>query len=155
MHCEIQTRKVNKVVNAAGNVLYVEKDSRSGRVLSRLLEDSGFEVLISYQPVHALDLCVSRDFGVALLEYKLPQMTGPQLAEMIKRLRPETPVVMISGCTCLPASELTHVDAHFGSNTSLDDLLQRMRTLCNRNAGTVSRSGAGISVERFNVRLQI
>jgi DNA-binding response OmpR family regulator len=123
---------VNKVMNCAGNILYVEKNPRAGELLSRLLEDSGFEVLLSYEPMRALDLCASQEFGVALLEYKLPQMTGPQLAGRIKQLRPEAPVVMISGRSWLPASELLHVDAHFGSYTSFDDLLQRMRALCNR-----------------------
>lgn len=127
-------------MNGLENVLYVERNPRSGMVLSRLLQDNGFEVFLSYEPVHALSLCASQDFGVALLEYKLPQMTGPQLAERIKRVRPQAPVVMISGCTRLPASELLHVDAHFGSNTSFDDLLQRMRTLCNQNSGNVARA---------------
>jgi DNA-binding response OmpR family regulator len=129
-------------VNALENVLYVEKNPRSGRVLSRLLEDSGFEVLLSYEPIHALDLCASRDFGVALLEYKLPQMTGSQLAEKIKRLRPEAGIVMISGCSFLPASDLLHVDAHFGSHTSFDDLVERMRTLCRRSPGRAGTPGA-------------
>jgi response regulator RpfG family c-di-GMP phosphodiesterase len=127
-------------MSSAGTVLYVENNQRSSRLLSRLLEDSRFEVFLSYEPMHALDLCVSQEFGVALLKYKLPLMTGAQLAERIKLLRPKAPVVMISGCTCLPPSELLHVDAHFGSNTSFDDLLQRMRTLCNRTLANVARS---------------
>jgi len=122
-------------MNCAGNVLYVEKNPSAGRLLSRLLEDSGFEVFVSYEPMRALDLCASQDFGLALLEYMLPQITGPQLAERIKQLRPEAPVVMLSGRRRLPASELLHVDAHFGSYTSFDDLLQRMRTLCKRERG--------------------
>lgn len=126
-------------MSAAGNVLYVEKNPRTGTVLSQVLRDSGFEVLLSYEPMRALDLCVSRDFGVALVECKLPEMTGPEFAERIKRVRPQAPVVMISGCTRLPPCELLHVDAHFGSNTSVDDLLQRMRTLCNRDSGNVSK----------------
>lgn len=126
-------------MSAIGNVLYVEKNPRTGTVLSRVLEDSGFEVLLSYEPMRALDLCVSRDFGVALLEYKLLQMTGPELAERIKRLRPQAPVVMISGCTHLPPGELLHVDAHFGSNTSVDAFLQRMKRLCDRSSGDVAR----------------
>lgn len=127
-------------MNAVGNVLYVENNPRSGQVLSRLLEDSGFEVLLSYEPMRALDLWLSRDFGVALLEYKLPQMTGPQLAERIKRSRPQAPVVMISGSAWLPPNELLHVDAHFGSNTSFDDLLRRMRALCNRSSSNAARA---------------
>ena len=39
------------------------------------------------------------------------------------------PVVLISGRTELPPTELAFVDAHFGHGTSLDDLLWTMRIL--------------------------
>jgi hypothetical protein len=51
------------------------------------------------------------------------------LAQEIKYLVPDVPVVMISGRTELPSSELAFVDAHFGFGTVLDDLLWTMRIL--------------------------
>ena len=112
------------------SVLYVENNPRSGRLLAQLLEDCEFEVVRSGEPMQALELCTTDAFGVVLVEYKLPLMTGCQLAERIKLLRSDLPVVMISGFASLPLSELMYVDAHFGSCTSFDDLLQRMRMLC-------------------------
>jgi len=38
-------------------------------------------------------------------------------------------VVLISGRSSLPSTELAFVDAHFGFGTSLDDLLWTMRIL--------------------------
>jgi hypothetical protein len=38
-------------------------------------------------------------------------------------------VVLISGRSTLPATELAFVDAHFGFGTALDDLLSTMRIL--------------------------
>ncbi|MBZ5654307.1 MAG: hypothetical protein LAO56_03405 [Acidobacteriia bacterium] len=42
---------------------------------------------------------------------------------------PDVPVVLLSGSTALPSTELIFVDAHFGFGTALDDLLWTMRTL--------------------------
>ena len=125
-----QIGKVNQTMDNNASVLYVENNPRSGRLLARLLEDCEFDVVRSCEPMPALELCTTDAFGVVLVEYKLPLMTGGQLAERIKRLRPDLPVVMISGFASLPLSELMYVDAHFGSCTSFDDLLQRMRMLC-------------------------
>ena len=56
-------------------------------------------------------------------------MSGSKLAQEIKYLVPDAPVVLISGRTALPATELVFVDAHFGFATSLDDLLWTIRIL--------------------------
>jgi len=56
-------------------------------------------------------------------------MSGSRLAQEIKFLVPDVPVVLISGRSTLPAAELAFVDAHFGFGTVLDDLLWTMRIL--------------------------
>jgi hypothetical protein len=53
---------------------------------------------------------------------------GPELAQTMKALHPEVPIVMLSGCAVLSNLELLWVDAHFGSSTSLDDLLLTLLT---------------------------
>ena len=59
----------------------------------------------------------------------MPLMKGSELAREIKFLQPDAPVVLLSGATSLPATELLFVDAHFGFGTALDDLLWKMRSL--------------------------
>jgi CheY-like chemotaxis protein len=59
----------------------------------------------------------------------MPVMAGSQLAQEIKYLVPDVPVVLLSSRADLPAAELAFVDAHFGFGTSLDDLLWTMRFL--------------------------
>ena len=46
---------------------------------------------------------------------------------------PNIPIVLISGCAALAASELLFVDAHFGRHTVLDDLLGTMWSLVRSN----------------------
>jgi CheY-like chemotaxis protein len=110
-------------------VFYVDDNPKSSRLLSSVLEGCGFRVIAMHDPIEALSLCRRTSFDVALLDYEMPGMSGAQLAQEIKFLVPDVPVVMISGYAALPSTELVFVDAHFGLGTVLDDLLWSMRAL--------------------------
>jgi len=110
-------------------VFYVDDNLKSSRLLTSVLEECGFRVITAHDPVEALGRCRRTSFDLALLDYDMPGMTGSQLAQEIKFLVPDAPVVLISGYAALPATELLFVDAHFGFGTALDDLLWTMRTL--------------------------
>ena len=110
-------------------VFYVDDNEKSSRLLTSVLEASGFRVIAEHDPVDALSLCKRTSFDLALLDYEMPGMTGSQLAQEIKFLVPDAPIVLISGYAELPATELVFIDAHFGLGTSLDDLLWTMRAL--------------------------
>jgi CheY-like chemotaxis protein len=110
-------------------VLYVDDNPKSSRLLSSVLEECGFRVIAKNDPIEALALCKRSYFDLALLDYEMPLMSGSRMAQEIKYLAPDVPVVLISGRTVLPAAELVFVDAHFGFGTSLDDLLWTMRIL--------------------------
>jgi len=109
----------------------VDDSARRRRLLSSILTECGFEVITAADPVDALRRCKELPFDLALLDYQMPLLTGSQLAQEIKFFAPDTPVVLISDCATLPASELMFVDAHFGHGTSLDDLVDTMRRLTN------------------------
>lgn len=110
-------------------VFYVDDNPKSSRLLTSVLETCGFQVIAAHDPIEALALCRKISFDLALLDYDMPAMTGSQLAQEIKFLVPDTPIVLISGYAALPRTELVFVDAHFGLGTCLDDLLWTMRTL--------------------------
>ena len=110
-------------------VFYVDDNPKSSRLLTSVLEECGFRVIAKNDPVEALALCGKTYFDLALLDYEMPVMSGSKLAQEIKYLVPDVPVVLVSGRSTMPSSELAFVDAHFGLGTSLDDLLWTMRIL--------------------------
>jgi len=110
-------------------VLYVDDNPKSSRLLASVLEECGFRVIAKNDPIEALALCQRTYFDLALLDYEMPAMSGSKLAQEIKILAPDVPVVLISSRSALPTSELAFVDAHFGFGTALDDLLWTMRIL--------------------------
>ncbi len=118
-------------------VFYVDYNPKSSRLLTSALVDCGFGVIAKNDPIEALALCQRTHFDLALLDYEMPLMSGPRLAQEIKFLVPDVPVVLISGRSTLPAAELAFVDAHFGFGTVLDDLLWTMRILVQPKVGTM------------------
>jgi len=110
-------------------VLYVDDNPKSSRLLSSVLEECGFQMITVNDPIEALGLCKSTYFDLALVDYEMPSMSGSALAQEVKFLLPDIPVVLLSGRQSLPKSKLAFVDAHFGFGTSLDDLLWTMRIL--------------------------
>ena len=110
-------------------VFYVDDNPKSSRLLTSVLEECGFRVIPKNDPIEALALCQRTRFDLALLDYEMPSMSGSRLAQEIKFLVPDVPVVLISGRQTLPSAELAFVDAHFGFGTVLDDLLWTMRIL--------------------------
>ncbi|MGA3087153.1 MAG: response regulator [Terriglobales bacterium] len=110
-------------------VFYVDDNPKSSRLLTSVLEECGFRVITKNDPLEALELCKRTYFDLALIDYEMPAISGSKLAQEIKYLVPDVPVVMISGRKDLPSTELAFVDAHFGFGTSFDDLLWTMRIL--------------------------
>jgi len=110
-------------------VFYVDDNPKSSRLLASVLEQCGFRVIANNDPFDALALCQRTNFDLALLDYEMPQMSGAKLAQEIKYLVPDAPVVLISARTSLPPADMAFVDAHFGFGTSLDDLLWTLRIL--------------------------
>jgi len=111
------------------NIFYVDDNARSRLLLASILREIGFNVIEVDDPVDALELLEGARFDLILLDYQMPGMTGAQLAQKIKKLFPEIPIVMISGHATLPERELTHVDAYCGEGTTLDELILTIHTL--------------------------
>jgi CheY-like chemotaxis protein len=110
-------------------VLYVDDNLRSSRFLTAVLEECGFDVITANDPVEALGVCKNVAIDLVLLDYDMSVMTGSQLAEELKFLVPNVPVVLLAGHTSISQSELVFVDGYFGPDTTLDDLIENLRTL--------------------------
>src|SRR6267378_3277861 len=95
-------------------VFYVDDNAKAQRILSSVLTASGFRVITASNPIEALERCERLRFDLALVDYRMPFLSGSELAKEIKSSAPNVPIVLISGYAALPPSELMFVDAHFG-----------------------------------------
>jgi two-component system, cell cycle sensor histidine kinase and response regulator CckA len=80
-------------------LLLVEDEVAVRRLTRRALERYGYEVLEAESPFHALELAVafSGAIDMVVTDVVMPGMNGRELVEKLRRLRPETRVLFVSG----------------------------------------------------------
>lgn len=80
-------------------VLLVEDEVPVGDVLSRMLENEGYQVLLARRPQEAIDLASSHAGVIDLLvtDMVLPGMNGKDVADQIRAKRPSIRILFISG----------------------------------------------------------
>jgi DNA-binding response OmpR family regulator len=107
----------------------VDDNNRARNLLTKVLEQRGFDVMGVSDPGEALRICRESHFDLALLDYPVPIISGQTLAAEIKFFHPEVPIVLISGRVAISEHDLIFVDAHLGAGTSLEELIATMRML--------------------------
>jgi len=76
-----------------------------------LLQDKGYEVVTATNGSEGLRLFMSRPVDAIVLEYHLGLLDGAIIADEIKQVRPEVPIVMLTDDFELPEGALKSVDA--------------------------------------------
>ena len=82
-------------------ILLVDDDDTVRRMTKELLEMMGYDVLEAANGNEALRLCESREtlINLVLTDVMMPSMTGTELAERLKALRPDLRLMYMSGFT--------------------------------------------------------
>jgi CheY-like chemotaxis protein len=83
-------------------ILAVDDDSLVLVNTAAMLEDLGHEVVVAASAAEALAILRGRRVDLVITDHAMPQMTGQQLAEQLKVMRPGLPVVLASGFAELP-----------------------------------------------------
>jgi len=76
-----------------------------------LLKENGYELATATNGSDGLRLFMSQPVHAVVLEYHLGLLDGTTIADQIKRVRPEVPIVMLVDHVELPADALKSVDA--------------------------------------------
>ena len=78
-------------------VLVVDDDVAVCRILHRMLSDEQYQVQISQSVADAVAAIEQKFFDVYVLDYKLPDGTGLDVAERIRSKGSQAPIILISG----------------------------------------------------------
>jgi two-component system, LuxR family, response regulator FixJ len=79
------------------NVLVVDDDIAVCRILHRMLSDEQYNVQTSQSVGDALAAIEQKPFDAYVMDYKLPDGTGLDVAEQIRTKGSEAPIILISG----------------------------------------------------------
>ncbi|MDD3773324.1 MAG: sigma-54 dependent transcriptional regulator [Weeksellaceae bacterium] len=80
-------------------ILIVEDEAAIRRVLSKILleEDDKYQIEEATDGLEALEKIKKEDFDLVLCDIKMPKFDGIEVLEATKKIKPETPFIMISG----------------------------------------------------------
>ena len=80
-------------------ILIIEDEASIRRVLVKILteENKQYEVFEAEDGLAGMELIKKEDFDLILCDIKMPKMDGVEVLEAVKKIKPEIPMVMISG----------------------------------------------------------
>ncbi len=110
-------------------VLCVDDEQAVLSLLQSALMVKGYAVLVASDGPKALKLMSGRRVDAIVLDYFMPGMNGGQVAVEMKRMRPDTPIILFSGSCDIPSSALKHVDAFVEKEKGVHSLLSVLRQL--------------------------
>ncbi len=80
-------------------ILIIEDEAAIRRVLVKILseENDTYQVTQAEDGLEGIERIRDEDFDLVLCDIKMPKMDGVEVLEAVKKIKPETPMVMISG----------------------------------------------------------
>jgi CheY-like chemotaxis protein len=125
-------------------LLCVDDDRDFRQFYKTLLGSHGFEVTVAASGSQALKLFLSRKVDAVVTDLEMPGMTGVELASRLKKLRPELPVLLVSGAKSLQEKPES-VDAALAKDSATVTLLDQIELLLTR----AQTQRLGLSPRRF------
>lgn len=88
-----------KIVGGHERILFVDDEEIVASVIKRSLERLGYQITTRSSGADALETFRARtkEFDLVIADQIMPQMTGVQLARELLRLRPDLPIILMSG----------------------------------------------------------
>jgi PAS domain S-box-containing protein len=111
----------------AGTVLITDDEPALLRGTARMLQRNGYTPLEAATGFQALEILAANDVQLLITDYLMPGMTGTELADQARQIRPGLPVLHMSGYTppADPAVQATFIHKPF----TTEQLLTKVRAL--------------------------
>ena len=90
--------------HAGARVLVVDDKRGSREVLQKMIAKEGFDVVMAYDAEAAAKIFSAKPANLVLTDLRMPGMDGIGLLKEVKRLSPETEVILISGAGSIEAA---------------------------------------------------
>jgi two-component system, cell cycle sensor histidine kinase and response regulator CckA len=114
---------------SSGVVLCIDDNQDVLECEKAFLETFGFTVLTAPTGGKGLELASVHSVDVVIVDYFMPEMNGPEVAIEMRRLRPQAPIIMVSGAVDVPEQALKLVDAFVAKDRLASQLLPAIAEL--------------------------
>ncbi len=91
---------------------------------SLYLQQHGYTVVTAFQSEEGLQLFATQPVSAVILDYNLPELDGNAVSALMKRMKPEVPIILFTGVSELPADVLATVDGFMVKGKPPSEMLQ-------------------------------
>ena len=91
---------------------------------SLYLQQHGYKVLSASAAEDGLQLFATQPISAVILDYKMPELNGTAVSSLMKRMKPEVPIILFTGVPELPTDVLATVDGFMVKGKPPGDMLQ-------------------------------
>ena len=116
-------------------LLCIDDEPNVLAVRKMLLETVGYRVLLAESGPRGLAILAREHVQTVIVDYKMPEMTGSEVAARIRRTHPGMPIIMLSAFVDLTPEQLKDVDAYVTKGESPDVLLRTIENVQPRKDG--------------------
>lgn len=110
-------------------VLCVDDESVGLRVRKILLERAGYRVLTALDGEAGLELFERNPVRIVVLDFAMPGMSGGEVAERMRQIKPAIPILMLSAYTSLPPEVGKNVTLAMTKGEGAPVLLEKLSKL--------------------------
>ncbi len=117
------------MANRARLILCVDDEVVGLQVRKILLERAGYQVLTALDGRTGLEVFESEPVQAVVLDYTMPGMNGGEVANRMRKTKPEIPILLLSANIALPAEITALVDVYMTKGEGAPVLLKNLKTL--------------------------
>ena len=92
-----ETKLVLKMTPTTSTILYIEDDPDTRELISFLLRQENYEVVVAETPDQALELAQTMPFDLCMLDNWMPGASGIDLCTKLRSFDSNTPILFYSG----------------------------------------------------------
>jgi DNA-binding response OmpR family regulator len=78
-------------------ILIADDDRQLAELLRATLDEAGFEADVAHSGLAAAGLLEREEFDLVVLDVLMPGMSGDALADLLHQLKPDLPVLLMTG----------------------------------------------------------
>jgi len=113
----------------SGVLLCIDDDEEVLECEKSFLESFGYTVLTAASGGKGLELASMHSVDVVIVDYFMPEMNGQEIAIEMRRLKPQAPIILLSGAVDVPEETLKLVDAFVAKDRLASQLVPTIAQL--------------------------
>jgi CheY-like chemotaxis protein len=115
-------------------ILCIDDEDLGLEIRKMVLEREGFSVLTAKDGASGVAIFDTEQIDAVMLDYAMPGMDGGQVAAILRKRKPDMPILMLSAYVALPDDVMRVVSATATKGDGAFTLVEKLKELLQANA---------------------